>query len=425
MEHLLTMSTGIPWCEYANCASRDALGMMFAPGRNDVVDYYFGNSVTGVSEKNPLSKPGDRYIYSAGNAALVQAVMKQVLGADYPDYPYNRILKKLDVSKDDFTFDQDEKGVYLGGSGLYLTLPVMAKLGLTLLNKGAYGEHQIASPQYVTQMTTQILTPLSNSPDSDLKRWEGPTGMGVWLNKDDDRTIPSFMPDVPDNMFYASGAQGKRLMMFPENGDDGLLVARIGVENNFSAFWQPYSKKLYACLGHHPERTPHNKGTQVGISPGTVPPLVSTPEQSLNAELNFINTNLPIQLLATEMCNCAFITDFAEYKKDSNGGVSIDQEKTIAKCQNVVGADFSVVPLFYRPALSSSTVKISDDGKVQTVEVRLNTTFFTSYKAKVTVLRTSSGQKTCDFAKNVDLPRDTWTSPGVLTRLEGALNFLH
>jgi CubicO group peptidase (beta-lactamase class C family) len=161
IDHLLTMSSGIPWCEYVNCAGRDALAMSFKPGRDDTLKYYFQNSIRGASAASPLSRPGDRYTYSAGNAVVLQGILKKTLQESYDSYPFERILKNLDISKDEYSFEQDAQGVFLGGSGMFLTLPAMAKLGLVLLNKGSYestqfGKVQIANSQFVSEMTEHI-----------------------------------------------------------------------------------------------------------------------------------------------------------------------------------------------------------------------------------------------------------------------------
>ena len=280
---------------------------------------------------------------------------------------------------------------------MFLNLPSMAKLGMVLMNGGRYGDQQIADPEFIRDMTTKNLDSLRLSKDLQLKAWEGPTGMGLWLNRDDDPTIPSFMPDVPNNMFYSSGWQGRRLMLFPEAGDDGFLVARIGGENNHSSYWKPYSRLLYSCLGRHPELTPNHRGSQGGAVIATAAPVLSTPEQAKKAGVSIVKRNIPIQLLAKEICNCAYVSHLA-VATDSK----FDEKATLQRCLNLVRPDFSAVPWIFRPKLTNSRIHFELANGLKTVRVVLKTNLLTSYTA-VAGLREESG--TCEMVK---VPRQTF-----------------
>jgi hypothetical protein len=220
-------------------------------------------------------------------------------------------------------------------------------------------------------------------------------------------------------MFYGSGLQGKRLMMFPENGNDGFLVARIGVENNHSAFWAPYSQKLYACLGNHPEKTPRNKGSQEGIEPATAPPVVSTPSQDRDAQANFVVSNIPLQLVATEICNCAFVSNFAVR---TNG--ALDLNKTLERCTKLVNPDFSALPSIFRPKISARTVRINDSATTKSVQVVLETSPITRYSATSTLIFNSGSQQVCSFVSAKDIPKETVVKKGLLKFLAHLLTFL-
>lgn len=413
VDHLLTMSSGIPWCEYTNCLGRDGVAMMFG-GRKDVISYYFENMKM-KTDGNPYVAPGTRYTYSAGNSVVLQAVIKEKLKNAYATYPYDRIFSKMDVAREDYAFETDGKGVFLGGSGMFLTLPAMTKLGLTLLNGGGYGKERLADAGYVRKMTRQVIAPLKRA-DDHTRAWEGPTGMGVWLNTDDDENkdgvpdIPSFMPDVPRNMFYSSGLQGKRMMMFPEDEKNGFLVARIGVENSHSAYWRQFSKKAYDCFGQYTDGS-MNPRNQDKAKAASEPPPISTKEQTAQAAGDFITSNIPIQLAAVELCNCAFVSGFAT---QTDG--KLDKEKTIQRCVRLTKPDFDAVPGPYRPKLTKENIDL--DEASTSVGVRLKALNVKSYVAVAQLTDNGAGNRTCQIVK---MPAHTIVPAGLIKFLK--LNF--
>lgn len=378
MGHLLTMSSGVPWCEYINCAARDAIAMMFAPHKSNATRYYFENATRGASSLVPLAEPGTTYRYSLGNALVLQAVFKNLLGAKYSSYPSNYLFSKIGATSADFAFEKDGQGVYLGGSGLFLNVPTMAKLGLTLLNDGKYNGAQLLPSSFVKEMSTKILDSLRRSTDPVLKSWEGPTGMGVWLNKDESIDIPSFMPDVPNNMFYGAGYHGRRLMVFPEAGEDGFVVAQVGTNEVFANYWKPYSKKLYACLGRHPELTPNNRGTQVGALPGTSAPKASTFWQGLSAKIDVLDRNVPLQLIALETCNCAFTSKMAIRAADH----VIDSKRTLDRCHSFIRPNFEAVPWIWRPVYDNKHVFFDESSGTGVVSSTIRISLVRRYTAQ-------------------------------------------
>ena len=415
IEHLLTMSSGIPWCEYTNCMGRDTVMMMFN-GKQDVTSYYFSNA---TKFEKQTTAPGAKYTYSAGNSVIIQSIMKQKLGHEnYVKYPFDRIMSKLGVAADDFAFEMDGKGVFMGGSGMFMTLPAFSKLGMTLLNGGGYGNNRIAESEFVRQMTTEVIAPLKAASEH-TRAWEGPTGMGLWLNTDKDEDgdgkadLPSFMPDVPRNMFYSSGLQGKRLMVFPEDGNgNGFIVARIGVENNHSTYWQQYSKKAYQCFGKYIKGEINPKGQQ-GQMAATEPPKLSSDAENAEAAGTFINTNIPVQLVATELCNCIYVSNFGV---SSEG--KLDKDKTIERCNRLVKADLGSVPSPYKPESIANNIAIDEAAKK--VSVTLHTLAGVKYTAGAQLVDHGYGNKTCQITQH---PGKTWTPASLIKFIK--LNILN
>jgi len=368
IDDLLTMSSGVPWCEYVSCSGRDALALTYSLGRKDVVGYYFNNA-----KKYPkkVAKPGEEYSYSAGNSSIIQAIMKAQLKDEYLNYPQKRILEKIGENR--YAFEADGNNVYLGGSGLFMTTRGLAKLGLILANKGKYGDHQIVSESYVNDMTLDSLKSLKKkTTKKEIKDWEGPTGMGVWLNQgvdDNNQAFPSFMPDAPQNMIYGSGLQGKRLMIFPEDKketDDGVVVARVGVENNFSAFWEPFSKFAYGCFRKdEKQKTPREYYEEKRLEmpkAASSSPRTTEARDDAKAIYDLVKYLVPLKISAIELCNCAFVSNFL--KEDQSG--NIDLENTLKVCKEYSKIDFSVLgPL--APQVVPENVEISSSSDLKSV----------------------------------------------------------
>lgn len=415
VDHLLTMSSGVPWCEYTSCAGRDALALTYSKGRKDAVGYYFGNALPGTE----VVVPGSQYIYSAGNSVIIQAVLRSELREDYLNSPMTRILEKLDEKN--YAFERDEKGVYLGGSGLFLTTRAMAKLGMTLLHRGNYGGKSIVSPEYVERMTGDSLQTLKDSKKVELKAWEGPTGMGVWLNSGTGSGgpgFPSFMPDAPENMIYGSGLQGKRLLIFPEDKNDltdGIVIARTGVENNHSAFWQPLSDKAYRCFrsDKKPVKTPREIAAEKReklMEPGNQPPVTPNPKVDAFSMFSLVRDLVPLKIAALELCNCAFVSGLI--KKKTNG--AIDEKATIKNCINYSKPDFSALGKL-APVLDENHVRI----EIPKSE---------NQNGKVTVSYFRTGQKMnpgfVTVAENLDRPVAGAIPTCQITREPSGLSFL-
>jgi CubicO group peptidase (beta-lactamase class C family) len=306
LRHVWNMSSGFHWCEYGNCRAVDAAKIMYGDANADATSYVLAQ---------PLShQPGTYYRYSAGNYLVLQQALKNLSRSnqEYLNSPYNDVLAPLGISKNEYAFEVDQKGIIMGGSGLSLTTSAFAKLGQLLLNRGVWGDQRIMSEEFFTEMTTNSEA-IKNSPFA-VQNWEGPSGGSIWLNDDssdgsghDRDGIPSFMPQSPYDMIYAGGNFGQFLLVYPSSN---LVVARMGGDSPHSQHWVPFSNLALECFDPDALREDLDSGA----------PKVA-PDTGKNLSLNDIRKEAILyRARVQELCSCLFVSNY----------------KTIEECDKMV-----------------------------------------------------------------------------------------
>jgi CubicO group peptidase (beta-lactamase class C family) len=340
-DDLMSMASGIPWCEYATCSAKDTLKMNYTNKRSDTVMAYLENLKT-VADKSVT--PGEVYNYSAGNAVLLQAIMKGYLGSDYESW-WKNFFNDLGISR--YAFEKDGQGVYAGGSGLFLSGRDLARFGDILISKGKIhtGEQYFDAKfiDYITEMNPYLLT--DKTPE-EVTRWEGGTGRSLWVNYRGMGNIPQFMPRVPGSMIYSAGLYGQRLMVFPEHKTAeqkkieghglGLFVARVGAETNvghgnFSSHWKPFSEKFYRCFS--PDQKLVAKAKKP-INAACRAPYIATADQKVEDAKNFLYELIPARLQALGTCNCIWVMEGAVKNRSGEW----DKDETLRRCQAIMPA---------------------------------------------------------------------------------------
>jgi hypothetical protein len=114
------------------------------------------------------------------------------------------------------------------------------------------------------------------------------------------------------------------------------------------------------------------------------------------AGVSIVKRNIPIQLLAKELCNCAYVSNLAVATDGK-----FDEKATLQRCLNLVRPDFAALPWIFRPKLTNNRIHFElVDGR-RTVRTVLKTNLLKSYTA-VAALKEESG--TCEIVK---VPRQT------------------
>lgn len=197
IHNLLQMNSGLAWEEDYTKIS-DVTKMLFQ-----------AEDVTICQQKNQLEgKPNNHWIYSSGTTNLLCGIIRQKFKThqEYLDYWYTELIDKIGMNN--AILETDMSGNYIGSSYCWATTRDWAKFGLLYLHKGKWNKEQIFDPSWATYVATP--TPTS----------KGSYGGQFWLNRG------KVFPDAPLNMYYASGYQGQKVAIFP---DQELVIVRMGL----------------------------------------------------------------------------------------------------------------------------------------------------------------------------------------------------
>lgn len=345
--HLIGMASGIPWCEYVSCSSRDTLRMNYGGSENVVMAY-----VKNLNNLEPgeLATPGERYNYSAGNAVLLQAMMRTFLGDNYESFFKNEVFGPLGIWN--YRFERDGTGLYLGGSGLFLSGDDLAKIGQLLIRKGKLGDgSQFLNSEFIEWITSPNQYANSDLTPAEIKIWEGPVGSSLWINRRLDG-LAQFMPRVPESMYYGAGFYGQRLIVFPEHETQeqqdfdgkglGLVLTRIGAEpplgaNSYSNHWNTTVDKFYQCFSGGDDVLDIPEDRQNLPSACRSPQLTKLKEE-VEFTKEFALNLYPYLISSLELCNCLYVQDKVTLKEEKRGRKTVtvvDKEATLAKCSEI------------------------------------------------------------------------------------------
>lgn len=194
---LLHMNSGLEWDENYNEIS-DVTKMLFLER----------NMAKQQAKKQFVGNTNETWNYSSGTSNLLSGVIRSTFDKhqDYLDYWYTNFIDKIGMNS--MVIETDMAGNYVGSSYAWATPRDWAKFGLLYLNNGNWNGQQLFTKDWVDYITTPT------------KGSNGTYGGHFWLNAE------GKFPDVPKNMFYASGYQGQFVFVFP---DQDLVVVRMGL----------------------------------------------------------------------------------------------------------------------------------------------------------------------------------------------------
>ena len=159
-------------------------------------------------DKPGAFKPNTHWNYSSGTTNLLSGILRSQFKThqEYLDFWYSSLIDKIGMNS--MVIETDMAGNYVGSSYGWATTRDWAKFGQLYLNKGKWNGEQIFNKSW----TKYITTPTNTS--------NGSYGVQFWLNAGRE------FPDVPRNMFYASGFQGQMVAVFPSQD---LVIVRMGL----------------------------------------------------------------------------------------------------------------------------------------------------------------------------------------------------
>jgi CubicO group peptidase (beta-lactamase class C family) len=198
---LLHMNSGLEWDENYEKIS-DATKMLFQAE----------DMSKSQIDKPLVGKPNNTWNYSSGTTNLLSGILRKQFKThqDYLDFWYSSLLDKIGMNS--ALVETDMAGNYVGSSYVWATTRDWAKFGLLYLHKGNWNGEQLFDESWAKY----VATPTNTS--------NGRYGGQFWLNAGGN------FPDVPKEMYYASGFQGQMVAVFPTHD---LVIVRMGLSEDF------------------------------------------------------------------------------------------------------------------------------------------------------------------------------------------------
>ncbi|WP_237524224.1 serine hydrolase domain-containing protein [Shewanella sp. KX20019] len=134
---------------------RDLLNMRAGLEFNEMTTYRFGahpiwdsiDWVRAISELQMSTKPGELYNYGTVQTHLLSAVLTKATSMDTLTFANLYLFHPLNIRG--VVWYKSQKGIYMGGSDMFLTPREMMQVGLLYLNNGKYRQQQIVSQQWI------------------------------------------------------------------------------------------------------------------------------------------------------------------------------------------------------------------------------------------------------------------------------------
>ncbi len=226
IRHLLMMSSGLDWQESGkNPLSENA-------------ESYYGNDLYGlVTRQHSIERPGVRFEYQSGNSQLLGFIIEKATKKELSTYCQDKIWDKIGAEQNAFWSLDKENGDEKSFCCMYASARDFGRLGKLILNKGKWGDQQIISEKYMTEMCSN--PKMSTDEHVPNLRY----GLHIW----------SFMGEK-NPIWYCRGILGQYIITIPS---EDLVIVRLGQkrsenisvpDNKVSD--QTYLKKNAPYIGH-------------------------------------------------------------------------------------------------------------------------------------------------------------------------------
>ena len=145
---------------------------------------------------------------------MIARIVREASGksqAEQFDFPRRALFERIGMQS--AIMEPDPSGSFVGSSFMYATARDWARFGLLYLNDGVWMGERILPEGWVTYSTT----PTPHAPPAEAY------GALFWLNAGTDTR---WIPELPDDMFCASGHEGQYLLIIPSHD---VVVVRLGL----------------------------------------------------------------------------------------------------------------------------------------------------------------------------------------------------
>ena len=209
LKHLLTMSSGLDGRLLVSAGRRTGEGLP------DYVAYLLSQTLR--------HNVGERFLYSNADSHLIACMVERAVGEKFQKYAYEKLFSKIDMGYP--AWEATPSGTPFCGSGMYLGINDMMKIGILYLNNGVWNGEKIVSADWVRSATKrQILTGASGG-------WSDSYGYQFWVI------------DNPSGVYRADGAYGQCTIIVPDK--NAVLATQSSEYNNTEKFTAMLRKYVF------------------------------------------------------------------------------------------------------------------------------------------------------------------------------------
>jgi CubicO group peptidase (beta-lactamase class C family) len=226
IDQLIRMSSGLEFNEDYGDLTNGVTQMLYNQG--DMAAYAAAKPLAGA--------PESVWNYSSGTANILSRIIRDAVGGTITDYwafPQEALFHRIGVNS--AIIEPDASGTFVGSSYVYTTARDWARFGLLFAQDGVWNGERILPEGWVDYVRTP--TPPSL----------GQYGGTWWLNAGEaGKPETKEWPDMPDDIYYASGHDGQDVVIFPSQN---MIVVRLSVSRNGAWDMAEFLADVMAVVG--------------------------------------------------------------------------------------------------------------------------------------------------------------------------------
>lgn len=169
----------------------------------------FPDYIAYMLQKPLVNDPGTSFFYSNADSHLAGCMMERAVGQPLMVYLYSKLFSKLGIGYP--AWECDPAGTVFGGSGMYLPIEEMIKLGILYLNDGVWNGERLLSHEWVAMAGSKQIDTGNPEP------WHSGYGFQFWM-----------IPQQP-GAFRCDGLYGQYSLILPRQN---AVIALQGSEQN-------------------------------------------------------------------------------------------------------------------------------------------------------------------------------------------------
>lgn len=202
IRHLLSMCTG---------HAEDTFPPMMKALDGDWVSIFLSMPIT--------YPPGTHFLYNTGASFMLSAILQSLTGETLLEYLRPRLFDPLGIDLP--TWQSNQSGINMGGTGLSLRTSDLAKFGQLYLQRGIWNGRRVVPEAWIEE-ATRIQVSNGDNPDSD---WAQGYGFQFWSSR--------------HKTYRADGAFGQFCIVMPEH--NAVLTLTSGTDDMqaiLNAVWE-------------------------------------------------------------------------------------------------------------------------------------------------------------------------------------------